>query len=57
MKGGVFMYQITEFVIGYDEAVYGKNDSLEEVLSFIRNAAIGKTMRVTVTTNDKDETN
>lgn len=51
------MYQVTEFVIGYDEAVYGKNDSLEEVISFIRNGAIGKSMRVTVTTSDKDETN
>lgn len=49
------MYQVTEFVIGYDEAVYGKNDSLEEVISFIRNGAIGKSMKVTVVTDDKND--
>ena len=49
------MYQVTEFVIGYNEAVYGKNDSLEEVISFIRNGAIGKSMKIVVTTDDKND--
>lgn len=49
------MNQVTEFRIGYHEPIYGKNDSLEEVLEFIRNAAVGKKMKIKVLTYEKDE--
>lgn len=49
------MKQFIEFRIGCDEHIFGKNDTLEEVFTFLRNAGVGKEMRITVTIKDKDD--
>lgn len=51
------MLQITEFRIGYHEPIFGKNDTLEEVIAYLRNAGVGKKMKIEVTIKDKDDTN
>ena len=47
------MKQMVDFRIGFDEERFGPNDDINEVLEFIKKAAIGKRLSVHVIVDEK----
>lgn len=48
------MIQTTVFRVGYQTTAFGKNDQLVDIIEFLRNAGVGKKVKVEITIMDED---